>query len=59
MMKCSNKGRKHEAYNNCRDTDRVYQSRRGDCLFRAGDYVAFVVDLKEGMDRNKTRKAVQ
>lgn len=38
---------------------REYQSRRGDCLFRAGDYVAFVVDLKRGMDKNKTRKAVQ
>lgn len=30
------------------DTQTEYQSRRGDWLFRAGDYVAFVVDLQEG-----------
>lgn len=41
------------------ETQTEYQSRRGDWLFSAADYVAFVVDLKRGMDRNKTRKAVQ
>lgn len=51
--KCEANGKKKPLTNSHKTK---YQSRRGGGIFRAGDYVGFVVDLYVGRDRGTQAK---